>query len=255
MKKLLVIFFLLLITSSYSQLGNRGRFPNYFGFQVRAIIPSIFVGGANSISNSSNYLTQSIHQLPGISYGANIRVGLTELIAIETGINYVERKFKISAAISDSNFSNSTIVSYIQYDIPLNGLIYIKLAKKIYATAALGVSLNFKPTNIQKDFKDNKNSFIHQGYVSIANMFGTSLNANIGFEYRTKKRGFFNIGASAQIPFSKLFDIRTTYVYVNKGISSVYQQVKGSYLSLDLKYFFHNSDLSGSIFQNGPIEQ
>lgn len=254
MKKLLVIFFLLLISSSYSQLGNRGRFPNYFGFQVRAIIPSILSGGTNSIIDSTNYLTQSIRQLPGISYGANIRVGLTELIAIETGINYLERKFEISAAVSDSNFSNSTVVSYIQYDIPLNGLIYIKLAEKIYATAALGVSFNFKPTNIRKDVSDKKNLFVHQGYTSVANMFGASLNANIGFEYRTKKRGFFNIGVSAQIPFSKLFDIRTTYVYVNTGISSVYQQVKGSYLSLDLKYFFHNSERSGSIFQNGPIE-
>ena len=166
----------------------------------------------------------------------------------------MERKFEISAAVLDSNFSASTVVSYIQYDIPLNGLIYIKLANEIYATAALGVSVSFKPTNIRKDVSENKNLFVHQGYTSIANMFGASLNANIGFEYRTKKSGFFNIGASAQIPFSKLFDIRTTYVYVNTGIRSVYQVVNGSYLSIDLRYFFHNSNRSGSIFQNGPIE-
>ena len=254
MKKLLVLFFLLQIATAYSQLGKNGRFPNYFGFQVRAIIPSVLSGGTSTISDSNNFLTQSIRQLPGISYGANVRVGLTELIAIETGINYLERKFEISAAVLDSNFSVSTVVSYIQYDIPLNGLIYIKLANEIYATAALGFSVSFKPTNIRKDVSENKNLFVHQGYTSIANMFGASLNANIGFEYRTKKSGFFNIGASAQIPFSKLFDIRTTYVYVNTGIRSVYQVVNGSYLSIDLRYFFHNSNRSGSIFQNGPIE-
>ena len=93
----------------------------------------------------------------------------------------MERKFEISAAVLDSNFSASTVVSYIQYDIPLNGLIYIKLANEIYATAALGVSVSFKPTNIRKDVSENKNLFVHQGYTSIANMFGASLNANIGF--------------------------------------------------------------------------
>lgn len=255
MKKLLVLVFIAFISTSFSQLGNSSRFPTFFGFQFKTIFPSILSGGIYSISDSLNYLSQSIEQKTGISYGANLRFGLTELIALETGINYIERKFQIVAAVPDSNFSQTVNVTYVQYDLPFNGLISVKMTKNSVATAGLGVSLNFKPTNIRKDAFDNKNSFVHQGYVSISNMFSAAANANFGFEYRTKKFGAFNIGGSAQIPFSTLFDIRTTYVYVNTGVSSIYQTVNGSYLSLDLRYFFPNSNGGKSIFQNGPIEQ
>lgn len=255
MKNILVIFFIAFISTFFSQLGDNSRFPTFFGFQVKTLFPSILSGGIFTISDSLNYLSQSIEQKTGISYGANIRFGLTDLIAIETGINYLERKFEIFATVVDSNFSENIKVTYVQYDIPVNGLISVKLTEEIIATAGLGFSVNFKPTNIRRDVYNEKNSFVHQGYVSISNMFSLAANANFGFEYSTRKYGAFNIGASAQIPFSSLFDIRTTYVYVNKGISSIYQTVIGSYLSLDLKYFFHNSNGRGSTFEKGPIEQ
>ena len=93
--------------------------------------------------------------------------------------------------------------------------------------------------------------YTHTGFVD--NKVGLGFNANLGFEYRTEKKGFFYLGGSARIPISNLFWLIADYRYEGH-----YQRlvggVDGSFLSIDFKYFFPNIRNRGTQFNDGPID-
>ena len=82
------------------------------------------------------------------------------------------------------------------------------------------------------------------------------MNANVGFEFRTEKNGFFYLGGVARVPFKPLFDLYVQYDYTGTDYQSImHGTVDGSFLSIELKYFFPNIKNKGIQFQKGPIEQ
>lgn len=252
-------FFLLILLIAFTAFGQKKkeRVPSYFGIQVRPIFPTQFIGSSTTefIQNDdeSVQFNSTLSQKTGFSFGGTVRAGLTKLIALETGINFYHRNFKIDMEIPDSSIMAANEISFISYDIPLNALFYIKLAEKWYMNASLGVSVNFKPTDVAVVTKPGgNNEFQHIGVAK--NKFGFDFNANVGFEFRTEKSGFFYIGGSANVPFAPLFDMIVNYS--NEGYKSrVIQPVDGSYLSADFKYFFPIIKNKGVQFQNGPIAQ
>lgn len=228
------------------------KYPSYFGFQFRPIIPSSFLGEQVFTTSLNNFST-TFSQKYGYSFGATIRVGMTKLIAFETGINYNQRHFGIDASIADSGFYEKTTLGFVNYDIPLNALVYIQLSDKIYANAAMGGMLSFSPTNVAKHyFVGGVNNFYHSGQLKRKANF--NLNASIGFEYRTEKKGFFYFGGSAVIPVSPLFYLYSQYRSSVNVLLSTINPVSGSYMTVDLKYFFPNIKNKGTQFTKGPIE-
>jgi hypothetical protein len=186
--------------------------------------------------------------------GATVRFGITELIAFETGINFTKRNFNINMELPDSNLYVSDNASFIEYNIPLNCLIYIKMTKEWYANASLGIAAIYKPSSIGKQINPGGlHSFIYDGYVDFRKKISIDFNANVGFEYRTKKSGFFYLGGSIRVPFSPLFIILTKYQNQGYDLTTI-DELNGSYLSIDLKYFFPITRSSGSTFKPGPIE-
>jgi hypothetical protein len=82
------------------------------------------------------------------------------------------------------------------------------------------------------------------------------MNANVGFEFRTEKNGFFYLGGVARVPFKPLFDLYVQYDYTGTDYQSIlHGPVDGSFLSIELKYFFPNIKNKGLQFQDGPVEQ
>jgi hypothetical protein len=140
---------------------------------------------------------------------------------------------------------------FISYDIPANVLVYIQLSKSLYMNASMGFSLVFKPTSIGVlTAPGSYHSFRHTGRVNRKG--GLDLQASMGFEYRTEKKGFFYFGGSARVPLKPLFDLIATYKY--QGYSNtIYAQIDGSFLSLDIKYFLPTIKNRGPQFQRGPI--
>lgn len=250
MNRLLVILVVLFAFSSNGQVKKIAP-PSYFGLHVRTIFPTQFIG-SNSLTLEQDGFNSTISQRIGYSFGGTVRVGLTELISIETGLNFTQRYYSIDFSVPDSNISGTGGFGFIEYDMPLNALFYIKLSEKWYMNASLGLSLTFKPTNVQtieQPFGYHK--FIYTGLLR--SKAGIDANANFGVEYRTEKNGFFYIGGSARVPFSPLFDMIASYEWQGKK-NRVYGEIDGSYLSIDFKYFFPNVRTKGLQFQNGPIE-
>lgn len=254
--KLILTISLLIITSfSYSQ-GRKQRVPSYFGIQVRPLFPTKYIGQKehtfSTTDSDSIQFSSKIAQQVGYSFGVTVRAGLTELISIETGINFYQRNFNLNLELPDSAINEKNDISFINYSIPINVLFYIPLSKSFYMNASLGTSLTMKPTRVGVTTKTiGNNEFHHTGIVN--SKFGMALNANIGFEYRTKKSGFFYLGSSAQIPIAPIFNLQTTYEHEGYK-SSIYGDVSGSYLSLEIKYFFPIINNKGLQFKLGPIE-
>lgn len=250
--KIRIIVFLVLVSGNIlaQETTKKEKFPSYFGLQFRPIFPTNFIGSPETIL-TKNEFTTTLTQKIGYSFGGTIRAGLTKLIAFETGINFTQRNFDITMAVPDSNVFATNDMSFISYDIPLNGLIYVQLSEKFYMNASMGIALTFKPTDIGvQTLPGSHHSFTHTGRVY--RKFGLDLNANFGFEYRTEKSGFFYFGGSVRVPLKPVFDIIAQYKYQGYK-NTIYGTVDGSYLALDFKYFFPNISNKGGQFQRGPI--
>ena len=251
LKKIILIFLLFSPIFLWSQLGNSRRVPSYFGIYGKAIIPSSLTGSP-ILTVSKDGMSNTITQELGYSFGGSVRAGITKLIAFETGINFTQRNFNIDIALVDSNLSAKNTLGFIQYDIPLNGLIYIQMTKKWYLNASLGAAVGFKPTNVGViNLPGGPHTFYSSGFVK--HKTSIDINGNFGIEYRTKKSGFFNLGASVRIPTSPLFQY--VAVYKNQGYrTAVAGDVNGSYITLDLKYFLPSKRGGPSNLPRGPIE-
>ena len=253
------IFFTVLLvfvcSPTLSQLGEKKElFPIHFGVQTKIILPSDFLGPVKtSLSNEgfNSNLTQKI----GYSYGAIVRADYTKNITVECGINYVQRQFRAEMNYSDSvvNINDTNNLTFINYELPITGIVKIQLSKNIYSLVGLGPSFTFKPTNVALiDLPGGKHLFYHSGSVK---KFGVDLNAQAGFELRTKKSGYFYIGGGVKVPTAYLFNWGGKYGQQGSSESLIdFEKVNGAFLSIDLRYYLPNIRNSGMQFKKGPVE-
>lgn len=246
-------FYIIVLLSSLTSFGQEktDKLPTYFGIQVRPVFPTNFIG-EKAVSLSSDGFESSITQKLGISFGGTIRGNLTKLIAIESGINYTQRNFDLTVALPDSNVYGTESMTFIEYDVPINALIYIQLSEEFFMNASLGLTVTYKPTDIWTQILlEGKHIFTLYG--DRERRTGLDLNANLGFEYRTPKSGFFYLGGSVRVPFFQLFEYQALYEYdANKTLLKGF--VDGSFLAIDFKYFFPLIKNKGTQFKPGPIE-
>lgn len=251
----LAVLFVFLLSPTYSQLGEKKElFPIHFGLQTKVILPSDFLGSVKtSLSNEgfNSNLTQKI----GYSYGAIVRADYTKNITVECGINYVQRQFGAEMNYTDSfvNISDTNNLTFINYELPITGIVKIQLSKNIYSLVGLGPSFTFKPTNVALiDLPGGKHLFYHSGSVK---KFGVDLNAQAGFELRTKKSGYFYIGGGVKVPTAYLFNWGGKYGQQGSSESLIdFEKVNGAFLSIDLRYYLPNIRNSGMQFKKGPVE-
>jgi len=253
--RLIIILIISLVsTTSYSQIKQKklkkDPFPSYFGLQVKPIIPvQMFGTGPETLEDGT--FTATVTPLWGYSFGGTVRAGITKRLAIETGLNIVKRNYRTDYAVPDSGLTSTTTVGIISYDVPLNLLIYVQFSKQWFMNVSYGVSGNFYPSNVRADDNSYPDMFMTEGlrksWIRIA------MNANVGIEYRTEKSGFFYIGASFQYPFGPIFDIAA--VYKHKSINRpIFGEMNGTYITVDLKYFFPTIDRKGKQFKPGPVD-
>jgi len=69
-------------------------------------------------------------------------------------------------------------------------------------------------------------------------LFQSAVLANLGWEYRTEKAGYFYLGASYQRPFTYIYVSEIRYQPDGKN-DKVAMTVPGNYFTVDLRYFFH----------------
>lgn len=200
-----------------------------FGIQYKPIFPVGFLGTGKQTATEDS-VQFSLELKSGYNFGMVIRKGFSDLLALETGINYVKRKFRLD--IADQGNEERSEFRSIGYEIPVSLLVYIRLGEKIFMNASLGASADMYASNVRSTGEH------HSTFTVRNHTFQAAILANLGWEYRTENNGYFYLGASLHRPFDYELTSKASYKWNGKEIDS-YQPLSGSYLTADLRYFFH----------------
>lgn len=252
MRLILTVILFFVVFTTFSQMPKE-KIPSYFGFQVKPIFPGVFIGTTSFESNVGGFNT-TFKQGFGYSFGGVVRAGVTKLISIETGINFTQRNYTFDSSVPDSNIYVSSGIRYVTYDIPVSALFYIRLADKMYMNVSVGAALSYNPTVVGVKIMPESYHDIRQ--IALGKKLVGEAIGNIGFEYRTPKSGIFYLGAAARVPFAPLFYLKSEYRYQGFYLETNAEnqgRVDGSYIALEIKYFFPIIKSKGSPIKT-PIE-
>lgn len=221
---------LYIILASLSLNGFGQEKMNAFGIQLKPIIPLQLLDAGKQIESKNNIEYINNPKL-GMSFGMVIRVGFTKSLSLETGINMLRRNYDLTINDLDSNFTSNSSFRITNYEIPVLGLVYVQLNRNMFMNVAGGISFDMYPTPL---FTGDEN---YTNAIGRTNWLQTSLLANVGWEYRTEKSGYWYVGASFHRPFKQIMTEIITYKAFNRN-EKIGFDLKGNYLTLDLRYFF-----------------
>ena len=226
-----VITFLVILLMGNFSIAQKGT--TSFGLQLKPIVPvSYFQAGPLNLSDT--IVDIEIKQKLGYSMGMIIRHNITNLISFETGINYVRRNYAIAAISKIGTLNDQLEFGFVNYEIPLQALVYVQLSKRIYMNVSSGIGLNAYPSHV---ISSGENLLLEQLSLR-GRIIGLSYLANIGFEYKTEEKGNFYLGASLVTPLSPITETKIKYEYQNATFSEFTAFLNGNYITIDLRYFF-----------------
>ena len=207
------------------------------GFQIKPMVPSRFFG-TGPLSLEGDSLQATFTNKTGWSAGMVIRKGLTKMWSIESGISMMQRNYQLDFFSQRFDQGGKTQYRFIGYEIPLQALVYVQLGKQVYMNSSAGVSCNFYPSNLLKQgFVQKDTSVVDYSIRTYrARWNQVSVIINYGFEYRSKKSGYYYIGASFHRPFGRIAGSQGL-VESTSGSERLWLSLSGSYFSIDLKYF------------------
>ena len=237
MKSALPLLFILLIFGFRPHAQER---VTTFGLQVKPIIPSnLFKTGTQSTISEGVQFDAA--QKVGYAFGMVIRHGYTKNLSLESGINYVHREYSLIGTSESLKKSDTTAFSIIGYEIPVTGLVFVKLSRQLYMDVAFGLNLAMFPSDVGSGdgYGIEQSSFRNRGHMPPGLAWLQSgLISNVGFEWRTEKSGYFYLGASYNRPFRPIYYSSMKYELANAE-TPVKLFLNGNYLTIDLRYFFH----------------
>jgi len=254
----MAIAVMLLYSSGWTQtIPKRDRFPSYFGLTASPVIPNNFVGEVNTAmidTNTSNTMFCNFKQQWGYTFGATVRIGITKTISIETGIAQVHRNFLVTADIPDSNLHVQQQLTFVNYDVPINGLFYVQLSENTFMNAAFGASITQYPS----DIVDTMLPASGKRFDAVGRRIERThfaINGGLGFEYRTRKSGTFYLGGGVKIPFKPIFFGEVTYNQTDSQTTyRAFEPIKSGYFTLDVRYFFPQAKKKPNVYSNILIE-
>jgi len=198
------------------------------GIQYKPVFTVDFLN-TKAVTVLQNGVNFSIGLNSGFAAGMVIRRGITDAYSIEGGINYVKRTYEIK--VSEGNVSEQSKFRIIGYEIPISGLVYIRISEQFYMNASLGIAADMFASDVT-----TLGSLVKM-YSLRKSVINAGVIANLGWEFRTEKTGYFYLGASYHNPFSDIYLTRLEYDN-NATHEAVEMPLSGTYFTLDIRYFF-----------------
>ena len=233
MKKIVRLILLFVFCNTLLLAQSKEKQETTFGIGLRPIFSSSYfrTGPKNFSDAAINY---TIAQSTGFSLGAYIKHSFNKRIAVETGINYTKRQYKLS--IVDTTFTGGGYFKIIGYEIPINVIATIPLGKQTSMSASLGMTIDIFPSDVVT-FRDY---FVQYSYrLHRAN---EGVIAGVGYSWITEKSGTLYFGISYHRSFSPIFNEQVEYYpqrdFNKQPTSTGRTSLQGDYLSVDLRYYF-----------------
>jgi hypothetical protein len=202
-----------------------------FGIQAKPVVPLAFFDPLTTVDQPPLHGTVELDG--GFAFGMVVRRGLSKAVSLETGINQITRRYDFSVSNDTSGYSEGSQVRYVGYEIPLLAMVYIRLGERTWLNNALGVSLDMYPSDAQRDVEEGRIYMYRNSWIQSAMV------ANVGLEYRTEKSGYFYLGATFHRPFNDMATVDLTWYDAQFLPTVMRTSVDGSYLTVDIRYFFH----------------
>ena len=228
--RILIIILFFFIVSAKSQ-NNKTT----FGVQYKPIIPSAYF---NSTHLNKNLGAYNFNLAPkySSSFGMVMRHKLNKTFSVESGINYIQRNFKLSATNNSIGLNDFTSFSMRSYEIPIQLLAYVRTSEYWYLNVAFGISHNVLASDIFSYGTENQDYYQNTyrkngGYKALL--------ANIGVEYRTETKGHYYFGTSLHKPWSPIAKIYPDDDLTNFNIDDEFWlDMLGNFVTIDFRYFF-----------------
>jgi hypothetical protein len=214
------------------------------GLQIKPIVPSkFFDSGTELIQSEFPFYSVQVEPKLGWNFGMLVRQGFTDMFSLEVGINMVRRNYKLQYWDSDFDTSLGVEFAFVSYEVPIQGLIYVKLGEQFWMNAAAGFSFDTYPSNVFTTTDDRQDTLVYDFQVRAyrTSWVQMAVLANVGFEWRTKDKGYWYLGASYHRPFRSIATAEAKYIRSGYPYNA-YASFSGSYLTLDLRYFFHEDE-------------
>lgn len=229
-RALVLPFILLLIPAA--ALAQRGVAT--VGLQVKPVVPLNYFDPV--ITAEQPHLRGTLELTGGLAFGMNVRVGITNTLSLETGIGQITRRYQFTMHNDTAGVPESDRVRYVGYEVPIMILAYVRLGERSWMNAALGPSMDFYPSDVQRD--------VEHGRVYMFRRHWTQMGVvgNMGVEYRTEKHGTFYLGATYHRPFTDMAMAKMTWYDRHRGLFPTdlpLTPLNGSYLTVDIRYYFH----------------
>ena len=214
------------------------RKTSFFCTTIQTDCPAAYFNAANISAEWGNF---KFNLSPRYSYslGMVVRRGLNRTFSLETGINYIDRNYRLCVNNSTISLDDFTDFSLRSYEIPYQLLTNVQVSNNFYLNASFGLSHNIFASDVysegEEDYKFIQNT-LRRRRIQMAML------ANIGAEYRTEKDGIFYIGASLHRPWDEVGRIYPEYDYFNESAPSLdahYLEVLGNFVTIDFRYFFN----------------
>jgi len=207
-----------------------------FGIEIRSLQNFGVLNLDSVVLADADNEFRSVYEFSGgFGFGGIVRIKLTDFWNIETGINYVRQRYDLDFRDLVTGDTDNSRLNIVSYEIPLKGLVYIRLGEALFANVTLGVSANFIASNVEVFGLGNEYSF-----GGLRNRIVTgALLGGLGFEYRTEEDGYFYLGGSFHQAFNPIMTSQVNYQ--RDGIPPGFAargDIAGAYFGIDFRYFF-----------------
>ena len=133
-----------------------------FGLQFKPIVPASYFDAANINDSQDGY---QLNLSPRYSYstGMVIRYGLSKTLSVESGLNLIQRNYKLgieNATIALSDYTNFGLRSY---ELPIQLLAYVRASERWYMNAAFGISQNTFASDIFSTGEESEDFYQNTG--------------------------------------------------------------------------------------------
>ena len=201
------------------------------GLQIKPVLPLSFFDPVTQVQRPS--LSGQIELTGGVAFGMLVRHGITRTISLETGIDQIQRRYSVGILNDTSGYQGSTTLRWTGYEIPLTAMVFIRLGNRTYMNAAMGFALDMYPSDAVVEMDEGRAYFFRNTWVQ-AGVIG-----DLGVEYRTERSGIFYLGATYHGPFGPMATADLSYYDANFFPYTMRTELDGSYITVDLRYYFH----------------
>ncbi len=225
---LLLLLIVVGLPGGFAQLG-----VTTFGLQVKPVIPFGFFDADKVFQQE--HLDATLALDGGLAFGMVVRTGISKSISLEVGLDQITRRYDFTMSNDTAGYTDATSIRYVGFELPVTCLVYIRLGERTWMNNALGASVDFYPGDARRELANA------QIYLFRRNWAQVGIVGNIGVEYRTEKSGYFYLGATFHRPFGDMAQADATWLdrYASYRPYRMTTGLSGSYLTLDLRYFFH----------------